>query len=336
MDPDDLDRRLTELLRDDVPTTVAAQAGALFDLRSPTGGLADVVEVVEVSGIDDSNADRIFTFAGGDQVVVVAVSAADRRAVGRVDPARSASITFVAVDGTTSVSHADEHGVFEVDAVPPGRVRIIVETGGSEHGRTLRTAWAPLSAASSVVGVRPQAPEAARDELGLRRLAARATSALARYQAGLVDGLLDGQRPVGRLEPPGTDVSRALAPAAQQGSRQRPRHRWTSEDERLEVTLEESIEGRLTLTVLGSIDMPKDVVVSVGWSTTDTDGSSTDHQLATPLPADSIDRRAATYDVGSALHLHRVRPRRRARVLCPHRHRGNRRSISVTGPSATP
>jgi hypothetical protein len=55
--------------------------------------------------------------------------------------------------------------------------------------------------------------------------------------------------------------------------------------------------------VLGAIDLPNDVIVSVGWSTTDTDGSTTDHQLATPLPAESLDRRAATYDVGSALDL---------------------------------
>jgi hypothetical protein len=298
VDLHELVQLLQTLLHDEVPSTAEEEDRALFDLRSSTDELGEVVEVVdEPESRGAGTPDRTITFAGESQVVAVAISWSERVAVGRIDPERAAAVTVISVGGLAAKGTADERGLFVVP-VPAGHFRLVIAPATA--GPTLRTEWLTFAAADDIPG---SVADGRVDELVQHRLAARAATAVTRYRRGPVDATLDVALPVEHLEPPTIAVSRTLAPAAQRGARPLPSHRWTNDDERLSVVLEEFPDDRITLTVAGTVDIADDLVVSVGWTTTSVDGWTGAGRLVTPLPAERTEQRVSTYDVGSAREL---------------------------------
>jgi hypothetical protein len=200
-------------------------------------------------------------------------------------------------------SVVNDSGEFALTGVPSGPVQLLIEPG-DDDGPSIKTEWSILIERSAEAAGRTGETGRSGDAVVVQRLAARAASAAdeadRRRRTPLATVI---QLPValpGRLEPPSTMVSRTLAPAAQPGARALPSHRWVAESQEVDVTLEEDRQGRLTLTVTGGADLDRDVLLSVGWSTTSVAGETADEVLVTPLPAETAERRAATYEVGPA------------------------------------
>lgn len=114
---------------------------AAYDWRTLDAELAELVaDSAELAGaVRSAAAPRMLSFEGNELSLELEVHP-DRRLAGRVMPPVQAEISVQPADGTPTTVTTDAHGVFTLDAAPPGAALLVVRAAGA----ALQTPWLKL------------------------------------------------------------------------------------------------------------------------------------------------------------------------------------------------
>ncbi len=139
---DELLELLGQALRvaDPVPEHVLNAARAAWTWRTIDQELAELVfdSATELSGVRSEDTARQLTFrAPGAEIEVMVVDPTTRRIVGQLVPPQEATVRLTG-GGRQQEPTTDHLGRFSFDDVPPGPVRLTVQ---SADGSTVATEW---------------------------------------------------------------------------------------------------------------------------------------------------------------------------------------------------